>query len=118
MLHHWQTAVDNHESVRIVFLDYAKAFDHVDHSVVIRKLHDFGVSTILIRWVSAFLYDRKQRVKISDVFSNWVSLKGGMPEGSWLGPLTFLILIYDLSASCMMHKFANFGLNVKKPSYI
>jgi hypothetical protein len=107
ILHHWHTALDNHESVRIVFIDYAKAFDHVDHSIIVKKLHNLGISKVLIRWVCSFLYDRKQRVKLSEIFSDWLSLKGSMPQGSFLGPLTFLILIDDLTASCLVHKFVD-----------
>jgi hypothetical protein len=105
ILHHWHQALDNSSSVRVVFLDYAKAFDHVDHCIVITKLQALGVPTVLTRWISSFLFDRHQRVKISDIFSDWITLSGGMPQGAWLGPLIFIILINDLSAECLMHKF-------------
>ena len=104
ILHHWQQALNNNHSVRVVFIDYAKAFDHVDHTIVI-KLRNLGVSNVLLRWVCSFLCQRQQRVKLSDVFSDWLQLKGSMPQGSWLGPLTFIILINDLSASCLIHKY-------------
>ena len=60
---------------------------------------------MLIRWVCSFLSHRTQRVKISDAFSEWLQLKGSMPQGSWLGPLTFIILINGLSANCLLHKY-------------
>ena len=107
IIHHWHQALDNNETVRAVFIDYAKAFDHVDHSTVIRKLYDFGVDSVLIRWVCSFLVQRFQRVKLTDCFSKWLPLKGSMPQGTWLGPLIFVLLIDDLSTSCMLHKFVD-----------
>jgi len=70
MLHHWNSALDNRKSVRLLFVDYAKAFDHVDHSTVVRKLINFGVPDILISWICSFLIDRQQRVKMCDAFSS------------------------------------------------
>jgi len=46
-------------------------------------------------------------VKLSNIFSDWLSLNGGMPQGYWLGPLTFIVLIDDLSTGCLMHKFVD-----------
>ena len=107
LLHHWHQALDRNQTIRAVFIDYAKAFDHVDHSIVIRKLIKLGVPNILVKWICSFLQDRYQRVKLSNIFSNWLSLNGGMPQGSWLGPLTFIVLIDDLSTGCLMHKFVD-----------
>jgi hypothetical protein len=105
ILHHWHAALDSSNSVRALFVDFTKAFDHVDHSLVIKKLIQLGIPDLLIRWVCSFLYNRQQRVKIGNILSNWVTLKGAMPQGSWLGPLTFLILIDDLEPSCLTHKY-------------
>jgi hypothetical protein len=105
IIHHWHQALENNETVRAVFIDYAKAFDHVDHSTIIRKLYNFGVDNVLIRWVCSFLAQRVQRVKLIDCFSEWLPLKGSMPQGTWLGPLIFVLLIDDLSTNCMLHKF-------------
>ena len=55
MLHHWNQALDDGHSVCILFIDYAKAFDHVDHSVVIQKLKALGVPDFMARWLSSFL---------------------------------------------------------------
>jgi hypothetical protein len=107
VLHHWHQALDRHQSVRAVFIDYAKAFDHVDHTTVIAKLRALGVSDIIVRWICSFLKDRQQRVKLTRTFSKWITLTGAMPQGSFLGPLIFLILIDDLTAPCLVHKFVD-----------
>ena len=69
------------------------------------KLISLGIPAYIIRWIYSFLAERQQRVKIEDVFSEWVTLKGGMPQGTRLGPLTFVILIDGLRLDCLVHKF-------------
>ena len=86
-------------------MDYAKAFDHVDHSTV--KLSTYGVPEFMISWLSTFLSNRQQRVKIADVMSDWLILRGGIPQGSWLGPLIFLMLIDDLKLPLLTHKYVD-----------
>jgi len=107
ILHHWHHAIENNCAVRAVFLDYAKAFDHVDHSIVIQKLLDLGVSKVLFRCLCSFLVERKQRVKFSEYITDRLTLNGCMLQGSYLGPLIFLILINDLTARCLLHKFVD-----------
>ena len=60
ILHHWHQALDNNESVRVIFIDYAKAFDHVDHSTFVSKLYNLSVPQFLIRWLCSFLTNRMQ----------------------------------------------------------
>jgi hypothetical protein len=107
MLHHWHSAADRGQSVRTVFIDFAKAFDHVDHNILVAKLLAFGLPDIIIRWVFSFLTDRRQRVKIGDVLSDWMEVTAGMPQGSFLGPLTFIVLIDNLRAACLSHKYVD-----------
>ena len=90
-----------------MFVDYAKAFDHVDHSILLSKLISMGVPAFIIKWIYSFLDKRQQRVKIGNIFSNWLRLNGGMPQGTWLGPLTFVILIDGLRLDCLLHKFVD-----------
>ena len=68
----------------MLLLDFKKAFDHVDHSIVVTKLLDLGVHGCLVRWVSSFLTNRKQRVKIGDILSSWVTINAGVPQGTKL----------------------------------
>jgi len=96
-------------AIRVVFIDYAKAFDHVDHLIVIKKLAVLGVPPIILRWIHSFLMDRQQRVKVGDVFSDWASPNGGMPQGTYLSPYVFLTLIDDLTSPLELHKFVDDG---------
>ena len=107
MLHTWNKALDEEQSARILFIDYAKAFDHVDHKTVMTKLAALGVSPILLRWIRSFLMDRQQRVKIGNLYSDWSSPNGGMPQGTWLGPFVFLSIINDLQSALHLHKFVD-----------
>ena len=75
------TAVDNGESVRTVFIDFAKGFDRVDHSVLVVKLVALGLLNVIVRWTGVFLRERRQRVKISDALSDWLQMPAGMPQG-------------------------------------
>ena len=107
MLHHWHKALDEGQSVRILFVDYAEAFDHVDRCVSLQKMRTYGVPDVIVRWLTSFLCERQQRVKICDIFSDWVTLRGGMSQGTWLGPLTFTILIDDLRPGLRIHKYVD-----------
>ena len=107
MVHHWHVAVDKGESARTVFVDFAKAFDHVDHNVLVAKMVALGLPDVIVRWMCTFLQGRRQRVKIGDVLSDWLQLSAGMPQGSYLGPLTFIILIDALRPGCLTHKYVD-----------
>jgi len=104
MMQHWNRAVDEGQSVRAVF---AKAFDHVDHNVLLEKFTEFNLPDIIIQWMCSFLQHRRQRVKIGSVMSEWLEMDAGMPQGSYLGPLTFIMLVDKLQTSCMTHKFVD-----------
>ena len=68
----------------------------MDHNIVILKLRRFGVHEVLLEWITSFLHERKQHVKIGNTKSEYTSLKGGVPQGTKLGPLLFLCMIDDL----------------------
>ena len=107
LLHQWNGTLDNGGSVRVLLIDYAKEFDHVDHLIVCRKLLSLGAPRQLVIWIHSFLKDRKQRVKIESTISRWLTLNGGIPEGSWLGPPCFLIMIYDTKLPLPVSKFVD-----------
>ena len=107
MTHHWHSAVDKYQSVRIVFVDFAKAFDHIDHNILVDRMRSLGLSDFIVRWMCAFLQGRQQRVKIGDVWSDWLPVIAGMPQGSYLGPLTFIMMINGLEAADLTHKYVD-----------
>jgi len=64
MVHHWSETIDDGQSLHVVFIDFAKAFDYVNHKVLVGKLLALGLPDTIIRWMCAFLRCRRQRVKL------------------------------------------------------
>ena len=97
--HKWLTTLDEGGSIRAsLFVDFSKAFDLVDHNIImINKLKRFNIPNCLLHWFQSYLAHRCQRVKVDrNCVSSWRSLNGRMPQGSRLGPLSFIALIDDL----------------------
>ena len=108
MVHTWCEATDKPDTfVRVLLVDYSKAFDHINHEIMIAKLYDMGLPAYLVRWMAAFLIDRQQSVKIGDTVSSIGVPNGGVPQGTLSGPKNFLVQINDLQTPCPMFKYVD-----------
>ena len=107
---HVSRLLENNQNVDVVYLDFAKAFDKVDFLVTMRKLHKMGISGKLGKWIYSFLTNREQAVIVNGIMGNLSEVKSGVPQGSVLGPLLFLVLISDIdheTTSSFISSFAD-----------
>ncbi len=112
MIDTWLAALDGTgPTVRIALLNYHKAFDLVDHNLLVSKLSNFEIKPTVIDWIADFLCGRTQRVKINSVRSSFLQVPAGIPQGMKIGPWLFLAIINDLcitnSTTSDLWKFAD-----------
>ena len=99
------SAMDNNDVPIGIFLDLSKAFDTIDHAILLSKLEHYGVDGIPLQLVKSYLTNRKQYVKINEVNSNLLPINTGVPQGSILGPLLFIIYINDFARASSIFDF-------------
>lgn len=102
--------IDMGKVVMLNLLDFSKAFDSINHQLLLAKLHYYGFNVNTIKWFFSYLTDRTQAVKVGDTISMALPISEGVPQGSILGPVLFAVFcadIHDLPLECTLHQYAD-----------
>ncbi|CAG9120858.1 unnamed protein product, partial [Plutella xylostella] len=105
--------MDNNNQVDAVYTDYSKAFDRIDHVMLLKKLLSVGIRGDLFRWLKSYISNRTQSVVLNGYMSAWKNIPSGVPQGSLLGPLLFIIFINDIDICFNHSEFLLFADDMK-----
>ena len=106
-------SLNDYNEVDIIYLDFAKAFDKVDHSVLLNKLERYGVKGKAYKWIKEFLCDRNQTVVVEGQKSSFQRVRSGVPQGAVLGPILVVLYINDLLSTINHCKDFSFADDIK-----
>lgn len=105
--------VDRGKIIHAIYLDYAKAFDSVPHTLLLAKLRNFGISGFLFKWIANYLQNRHQVVRINNVLSDPMPVRSGVIQGSVLGPLLFIVFISDIDLTIKNSQIIKYADDIK-----
>ena len=106
-------ALNDSSEVDVIYLDYSKAFDKVDHQILLAKMKQYGINGQIYNWIECFLRNRKQTVVVDGEKSAFHEVESGVPQGTVLGPVFFIIYVIDLVLKVKSSKMLTFADDTK-----
>ena len=106
-------ALNDSSEVDVIYLDYSKAFDKVDHQILLAKMKQYGINGPIYDWIECFLRNRKQTVVVDGEKSTFNEVESGVPQGTVLGPVFFIIYVIDLVLKVKSSKMLTFADDTK-----